>query len=41
MQLWWQQFLLIFLRRTNLIFCTKTSSISYDGSNSSQGGRFM
>jgi len=28
MQLWWQQFLLIFLR-TNVIVCTKTSLISY------------
>ena len=28
MQFWWQQFLLIFLR-TNVIFCTKTSLISY------------
>jgi len=37
MQLWCQQFLLIFLR-TNLIFYTKTSLISYGGSNSSQGG---
>jgi len=27
-QLWWQQFLLIFLR-TNAVFCTKTSLISY------------
>jgi len=33
-QLWWQQFLLIFLRR-NVIFCTKTSLIPYGGSNSS------
>jgi len=32
-----RQFLLIFLR-TNVIFCTKTSLISYGGSNSSQGG---
>ena len=37
MQLWWQQFLLIFLR-TNVILCPKTSLISYGGSNSSQGG---
>jgi len=37
MQLWWQLFLSIFLR-TNEIFCTKTSLISYGGSNSSQGG---
>ena len=36
MQLWWQQFLLIFLR-TNVIFCTKSSLISYGGSSSSQG----
>jgi len=36
-QLWWQQFLLIFLRK-NAIFCTKTSLISYGGSNSSQCG---
>ena len=33
-QLWWQQFLLIFLR-TDVIFCTKTSLISYGGSSSS------
>jgi len=32
-----RQFWLIFLR-TNVIFCTKTSLISYGGSNSSQGG---
>jgi len=36
-QLWWQQFMLIFLR-TNVTFSTKTSLISYGGSNSSQGG---
>jgi len=34
-QLWWQQFLLIFLR-TNVIFCTRL--ISYGGSKSAQGG---
>jgi len=28
-QLWWQQFLLNFVR-TNVIFCTKTSLIPYD-----------
>jgi len=33
-KLWWQQFLLIFLR-TNVIFCTKTRLISHGGSNSS------
>jgi len=33
-KLWWQQFLLIFLR-TNVIFCTKPSLISYRESNSS------
>ena len=36
MQFWCQQFLFIFLR-TNLILYTKTSLISYGGSNSSQG----
>jgi len=35
-QLWWQQVLLIFLR-THVIFCTKTSLISYGGYSSSQG----
>ena len=33
----WQQFLLIFLR-TSVIFCTKTSLISFGRSNCSQGG---
>ena len=33
--LWWQQFLLIFLR-TDVIFCTETMLISYGGSSSSQ-----
>ena len=37
MEPWWQQFLLIFLK-TNVIFCTKTSLISYGGCNSSQIG---
>jgi len=38
--LWWQQFLLIFLR-TNVIFCPKASLISYGGSSSSQGGALL
>jgi len=37
LQVRWQQFLLIFLR-ANVIFCTKTSLISYVGSSSSQVG---
>ena len=36
-QLLWQQFLLTLLK-TNVIFCTNTSLISYGGSNSSPGG---
>jgi len=39
-QLWWQQFLLIFLR-TNVIICTKTVKLRTEiatGSDSSQGG---
>jgi len=36
-QLWWKQFLLIFLR-TNAIFCTKASFTSWGGTNSSRGG---
>ena len=40
MQLWRQQFLLIFLR-TSVMFCTKTILISYGGSNSSQHEEFF
>jgi len=36
-QLWWQQFFL----RSNVIFCTKTSLISYGGCNSSQGSALV
>jgi len=36
-QLWWQQFLLFFLR-TNVIFCTKTSLMTYGSTSFSQDG---
>ena len=39
-QLWWQQFVLIFVI-TNVIFCTKTTLISYGGSSSSQSGALL
>ena len=39
MQLWWQQFLLIF-PRTSVTFCTKTSLISHGGSTIPHSGIF-
>jgi len=39
-QLWWQQFLLIF-PRTSVTFCTKTSLISHGGSTIPHSGIFL